>query len=214
MLGSATLDIRPQNRSSTARSGCSRTRRSTGARESALGLPAYCRRAERARHHRFGDNRRKVLRERHLGPAPRRVGPTWREFVQAQARSLAAVDFFTVETVWLRRLYVLFFIELASRRAHAGCTARPDGAWVTQQARQIAWTVAEQPEPVHTLIRDRDQKFTCSFDAVFQAAGIRIVRTPVRAPQANAIAERFIRTVRSECLDWLRSSAHAISNGC
>jgi putative transposase len=101
-------------------------------------------------------------------------------------------------------LYVLFFIEVGSRRVHfAGCTAHPDRDWVTQQARQVAWTVVERAEPVRWLIRDRDRKFTRSFDDVFGGAGIRIVRAPIQAPQANAIAERFVRTVRSECLDWL-----------
>jgi len=99
---------------------------------------------------------------------------------------------------------VLFFIEIGSRRVHlAGCTAHPDGAWVTQQARQIAWTLAERGEPVRFLIRDRDRKFTRSFDAVFEAQEMRIVRTPVQVPEANGIAERFVRTIRSECLDWL-----------
>lgn len=118
---------------------------------------------------------------------------------------MIAVDFFTVETVWLQRLYVLFFIELGSRRVHlAGCTPNPNGPWVTQQARQLTWIVAERrPEPFRFLIRDRDQKFTSSFDAVFRSDGTQIVCTPFRAPQANGIAERFVRTVRSECLDRL-----------
>jgi putative transposase len=147
---------------------------------------------------------RKVLRAEHLGPAPRRSGPSWREFLRAQAKSVIAVDFLTVDTIWLRRLYVLFFIEVATRRVHfAGCTAHPDEEWVTQQARQVAWTLAERAQPVRFLIRDHDRKFTRSFDEVFHGAGIRIVRTPIQAPQANGIAERFVRTVRSECLDWL-----------
>jgi transposase InsO family protein len=114
------------------------------------------------------------------------------------------VDFFSVETVWLQRIYVLFFIELGTRRVRfAGCTPNPTGPWVTQQARQLAWTLAERREPIRFLIRDRDQKFTESFDRVFHSDGIEIVRTPFRAPQANGVAERFVRTVRSECLDWL-----------
>jgi transposase InsO family protein len=114
------------------------------------------------------------------------------------------VDFFTVDTLWLQRLYVLFFIEIASRRVHlAGCTSHPDAEWVTQQARQVTWTFAERADPVRFLIRDRDRKFSDSFDAVFEAQGIRIVRTPIQVPEANGIAERFVRTVRSECLDWL-----------
>ena len=110
----------------------------------------------------------------------------------------------TVDTVWLQRVYVLFFIELASRRVHlAGCTAHPHAAWVTQQAQQVAWKFAERPEQVRFLIRDRDRKFTSSFDAVFEAQTIRIVRTPIQAAEANGVAERFVRTVRTECLDWL-----------
>ena len=117
---------------------------------------------------------------------------------------MLAVDFFTVETVSLQRLYVLFFIELGSRRVHlAGCTANPSGDWVTQQARQLAWRSAERSTPLRFLIRDRDSKFTRDFDTVFRSEGIEIIRTPVRAPKANAIAERFVRTVRAECLDWL-----------
>jgi putative transposase len=146
---------------------------------------------------------KKILRLDRLGPTVRR-GPSWREFLRTQANSIIAVDFFTVDTVWLQRLYVLFFIEIGSRRVHlAGCTAHPDDAWVTQQARQIAWTSVEREKPVWFLIRDRDCKFTSRFDAVFEAQDVRIVRTPVRAPEANGIAERFVRTVRSECLDWL-----------
>ena len=109
-----------------------------------------------------------------------------------------------VETISLQRLYVLFFIEVCSRRVHlAGCTAKPTGAWVTQQARQFAWRLQEQPSSFRFLIRDRDAKFTRSFDAVFASEGIEIVKAPVRAPKANAIAERFVGTARRECLDWL-----------
>src|SRR5207245_5207999 len=108
---------------------------------------------------------RNVLREEHAGPAGGRPGPSWRQFLQSQAKSLIAVDFFTVDTIWLRRLDVLFFIEVASRRVHfAGCTAHPDDGWVTQEARQLTWTLAERPEPVRLLVRDHDRKFTRSFD--------------------------------------------------
>jgi putative transposase len=147
---------------------------------------------------------RKILREAGLGPAGERAGLSWRAFLRAQARSMLAVDFFTVETLSLQRLYVLFFIELASRRIHfAGCTASPTGAWVTQQARQFAWRLSERSTPLRFLIRDRDSKFTRDFDTVFASEGVEIIRTPIRAPRANAIAERFVRTVRCECLDWL-----------
>jgi transposase InsO family protein len=129
---------------------------------------------------------------------------TWREFVRAHRQSLLAVDFFTVETIWLQRLYVLFFIELGSRRVQlAGCTPNPSAPWVIQGARQVSWTLAERTEPMRFLIRDRDQKFTTAFDDVFAGDGIQVVRTPFRAPQANGVAERFVRTVRTECLDRL-----------
>ena len=144
------------------------------------------------------------LRAAGLGPAGRRGGLTWREFVRIHRRGLLAVDFFTVETIWLQRLYVLFFIELGSRRVHlAGCSSSPSSQWVTQQARQLSWSWPERREPVRFLIRDRDRKFTAGFDEVFRSDGIEVVRTPFRAPQANGVAERFVRTVRSECLDRL-----------
>ena len=129
---------------------------------------------------------------------------SWRAFVRAHRESLLAVDFFTVETIWLQQLYVLFFIELGSRRVHiAPCTAKPSAPWVTQQARHLTWCLAERPTSFRFLIRDRDQKFTSSFDEVFRSGGVEIIRTPFQAPQANGVAERFVRTVRAECLDWL-----------
>jgi putative transposase len=147
---------------------------------------------------------KKILRQAGLGPAGSRGGLSWRAFLRAQAQSMLAVDFFTVETIALQRLYVLFFIELGSRRVHfAGCTANPTGPWVTQQARQFAWTLQERPGSFRCLIRDRDSKFTRDFDAVFASEGIEIIKTPVRAPKANATAERFVRTDRADCLDWL-----------
>jgi len=101
---------------------------------------------------------KKVLREEPLGPAGKRKGPSWREFLRAHAKSVIAVDFFTVDIVWLQRFYVLFFIGIASRRVYlAGCTAHPDGEWVTQQARHVAWTLSERADPVRFLIRDHDQ---------------------------------------------------------
>jgi putative transposase len=145
---------------------------------------------------------RRLLARARLEPAPRRTGPNWREFLRAQAASIVACDFFTVETVFLRRYYVLFFIAHASRRVwFAGCTKNPTGAWVTQQARNLGLDFSDQG--VRFLIRDRDSKYSGPFDEVFRSEAIRIVKTPVRAPKANAIAERFVRTVRAECLDWL-----------
>jgi transposase InsO family protein len=98
----------------------------------------------------------------------------------------------------------MFFIELGSRRVHlAGCTLNPSAAWVTQQARQTTWSLSEGQETFQFVIRDRDQKFSDSFDEIFRSNGMEIIRTPFRAPQANGVAERFVRNVRSECLDWL-----------
>ena len=112
--------------------------------------------------------------------------------------------FFTVETLFLQTLYGLVFIEIGSRRVHfAGCTAHPDNAWVTQQARQLMWTLDDNHLAIRFLIHDRDTKFTTAFDTVFQSEGIKIIRTPFRAPNANAYAERWVRTLREECLDRL-----------
>jgi putative transposase len=147
---------------------------------------------------------KKILQQAELGPAGSRSGLSWRAFLRQQAQSMLAVDFFTVETVTLLRLYVLFFVELGNRRVHlAGSTANPTGPWVTQQARQFAWTLQERPGSFRFLIRDRDSKFTRDFDAVFASEGIQVIKTPARAPKANAVAERFVRTARAECLDWL-----------
>jgi hypothetical protein len=144
------------------------------------------------------------LRAAGLGPAGTRQEVTWREFVHVHRQTLLAVDFFTVETIWLQRLYILFFIELGSRRVHAaGCTTNPSAPWVIQQARQVSWTLAGRSEPMRFLIRDRDRKFTDQFDDVFRSEGIEVVRTPFCTPQANGVAERFVRTVRAECLDRL-----------
>jgi putative transposase len=145
---------------------------------------------------------RRLLLAAGLKPAPRRDRPSWREFLRQQATSVLACDFFTVETITLRRYCVLFFIELGSRRVHlAGCTTSPTGGWVTQQARNLSFTGLF--ERTRFLIHDRDSKFGASFDQVFRSEGITVIHTPIRAPQANAHAERFVRTVRAECLDWL-----------
>jgi transposase InsO family protein len=145
---------------------------------------------------------RTLLRRAGLGPAPRRGGPTWTEFLRAQAQGILAFDFFTVETLMLRTLYVLFAIQVGSRRVHVlGATRNPDRAWVTQQARNLA--VGERLEGIRFLIRDRDAKYSGPFDEVFRSEGVSIVRTPIRAPRANAFAERWVRTVRTECLDWM-----------
>jgi putative transposase len=135
---------------------------------------------------------RTILLRSGLNPAPRRTGPTWTEFLRSQAAGIWATDFFTVETIGLKTLYVLFFIELATRRVHpAGVTVHPDSAWVTQQARNLA--IGERLSGVRFLLRDRDAKFSGPFDAVLRAEGVRVIRTPIRAPRANAFAERFLQ---------------------
>jgi transposase InsO family protein len=144
-----------------------------------------------------------ILRRAGLCPAPRR-GPTWSQFLRTQAARILACDFFTVETLLLKTYHVLFFIELKTRRVHiAGATTKPDSAWVTQQARNVSGHLRELGVVPRFLIRDRDTKFTASFDAVFEVDGIRIICTPIRAPNANAHAERWVGTARGECLDWI-----------
>src|SRR5664279_3224488 len=145
-----------------------------------------------------------ILHRAGLDPAPRRTGPTWRQFCRAQAHTMLACDFFTVDTVLLRRIYVFFVIEVGTRRVHIlGITRHPTGEWVTQEARNFLLELGERADAFRFLVRDRDTKFTHSFDAVFTSVGIEILRSPPRAPKANAYAERWIGTVRRECLDRL-----------
>jgi putative transposase len=151
---------------------------------------------------------RTVLRGNGLGPAPRRASLSWRAFLQAQASAIVATDFFTVETVRLTTLYVLFIIELGTRRVRlVGVTDHPSGLWVVQRAREPSMErergTAEGTTMPRFLVRDRDSKFTRAFDDVFAADGTQIIKTPIQAPNANAHAERWVRTVRQECLDWL-----------
>jgi putative transposase len=147
---------------------------------------------------------RDILKRAGLGPAPRRTGPSWRQFLKAQAEGLIACDLFHVDIVFGKRIYVLFFIEHATRIVHvADATANPTGAWVAQQARNVVMDLGDRAEQLKFLIRDRDAKFTCVFDEVFTSLGARVIRTPVRAPRANAIAERWVGTVRRECTDRL-----------
>jgi putative transposase len=144
----------------------------------------------------------KILHQAGIDPATRRVGPTWKQFLTAQARAIVACDFFTVDTVFFQRLYVLFFLELATRQVHIlGVTAHPTGTGVTHQARNLLMTLDEHADRLRFLLRDRDTKFTAAFDAVFTAADIDIIRTPPQAPRANAHAERWVGTVRRECTD-------------
>src|SRR6266545_602275 len=149
---------------------------------------------------------RTVLLGNGLRPAPRRASVTWRAFLRAQASGIIATDFFTVETVRLKTLYVLFFIELNTRQVRlAGVTDHPNRPWVVQRAREFSVKMegAEDATAHRFLVRDRDTKFTSVFDDVFAADGTQVITTPVQAPNANAFAERWVRTVRQECLDWV-----------
>jgi transposase InsO family protein len=143
-----------------------------------------------------------ILKRHSLDPSPRRSGPTWTEFLSAHAKGLMACDFFSVDTVLLKRLYVLVFIHHDTRLVRiAGVTAKPAAGWVTQQGRNISVNLAKGAGAVKFLIRDRDTKFIRSFDDVFRTDGIQIIKSPVRAPRANALCERVIGTIRRECLD-------------
>ena len=147
-----------------------------------------------------------VLRRNGLPPTPKRSreSTSWQTFLSHYQDQMLACDFFTVETAWLKTIYVLFFIELGTRRVYfAGCTAHPNSAWITQQARQLLWALEDREAPIQYLIHDRDTKFSSLFDTVFASEGIETILTPYQAPDANAYAERWIRSVREECLDHL-----------
>jgi transposase InsO family protein len=148
---------------------------------------------------------RNVLNRHGIVPAPVRHGSLgWRHLMAHYKQQILACDFFTVETLWLQTLYVLFYIEVGTRRVHlAGVTAQPDGFWVAQQARQYVWKLENSEVKPRFLIRDNDKKFTAAHDTIFRSEHIRIIRTPIQAPNANAFAERWVRTVRQECLDHL-----------
>ena len=147
---------------------------------------------------------RNVLVRAGVPPAPARDRLSWRAFLRQHAASTLACDFFTVETLTLQRLYVLFFISLATRRLeYIACTSNPDSRWMAQQARNLVMQLDDERRTPLYLIHDRDSKFSRTFDGVFTSEGATIIRTPVRAPNANAFAERWVGSVRRECLDRL-----------
>jgi transposase InsO family protein len=147
---------------------------------------------------------RSVLKRHRITPASVQSTGTWRSFLGHYKDQILACDFFTVETIWLKTIYVLFFIELGTRRIYlAGCTTNPDLTWVTQQARQLVWNLKDDAQDMAFLIHDNDTKFASSYDNVFSSEGIKILNTPYRAPKANAYAERWVRSVREECLDHI-----------
>ena len=147
---------------------------------------------------------RNVLKAAGVPPAPERGGLQWRSFLRQHAATTLACDFLTVDTVLLRRLYVLVFICIGSRRIeYVACTSNPDGVWMLQQARNLLMDLDDRGQEPRFLIHDRDTKFSRAFDGIFRSEGVEIVRTPIRAPNANAYAERWVGSVRRECLDRL-----------
>lgn len=155
---------------------------------------------------------RDALKRRGVPPAPRRGprGESRRTVLARHGDQVLVCDFFTVETLFLETLYALFFLEVGTRRVRpAGCTARSTTARVTEQARNLTWTLHEDGQPVRYIIHDRDAQFPATFDAVFATEGMAVVRTPYRAPHANAFAERWVRSAREECVDHLLIASEA-----
>jgi transposase InsO family protein len=143
-----------------------------------------------------------ILHNAGIDPAPRRSGPSWRQFLTLQAQAVLAVDFFHVDTVLLGRIYAVIIVEHGSRRAHlVGVTAHPTAAWTTQAARNLLVDLGGRVAATKFLLRDRDSRFTASFDAVFTSTGIRVLKSSPGAPRANAVCERMIGTLRRELLD-------------
>jgi putative transposase len=147
---------------------------------------------------------RNVLARAGMPPAPERGASSWRSFLRQHGHTILACDFFAVDTVWLRRLYVLFFISVGTRRVeYVACSRHPYSAWMMQQARNLLMALDDRGRRPRFLIHDRDRKYSRALDAIFESEGIEIVRTPVQAPNANAYAERWVGSVRRECLNRL-----------
>jgi len=148
---------------------------------------------------------RNVLARHSVQPAPVRSGSIgWRQLMAHYQDQILACDFFTVETAFLKTFYVFFFIELGSRQVHlAGITTNPNQLWVTQQARQLVWELSDRDKPLRFLIHDNDSSFCQAFDAVFESEGLQVIHTPFQAPNANSVAEHWIRSAREECLDLI-----------
>jgi putative transposase len=145
---------------------------------------------------------RAILIRHRLPPAPQRDGASWRQFLRQHSATVLACDFFTVETVWLTRIYVLFFVSLERRRVEfVASTRNPDGRWGAQQARNLLMHLADRGQSFRYLLHDRDSKFGGGFDEIFRSEGVTTIRTPIRAPNANAYAERWVGTLQRECLD-------------
>jgi hypothetical protein len=147
---------------------------------------------------------RNLLRRHRVPPSHHRSKLSWRQFLRAQASAIVSADYFTVETWNLKRLHVLFFMELGRRRILSfGVTANPNQAWVSQQMRNLSWRLQDLRLPSRFMICDHDKKFPFAIENILAAEGVRVIRTPLQAPVANCYAERWVGSARRECLDWL-----------